>query len=214
MRAETAFSSVGREGLIIRGRIGWTAATRRAAQGSRDALGDVSSSSSSSRSCGAGRLVPAACAGTGAPGQAEGGTELATVAPVGLGWDIGLMEDWVKGEESRVVVIVVELGEGRPFTTRSGGPRIVGSLLLSGVGFMAPTTCATARAWTVERTRDLNGIGHCGSMKRFSTLHQIKLKTVAHCRAFQTDRVPSGLTELPLASYRLHELMFCREKYK
>lgn len=90
--------------------------------------------------------MPTACAGIGAPGQADGGTELATVAPIGLGRDTGLREDWVKGEESRIVAVVVELGEGRPFTTRSGGPRIVGSLLLWGVTFMAPTTSATARA--------------------------------------------------------------------
>ena len=161
MRAETAFSSVGSEGVTFRGLCGWMAAARRAAHGSSDALGDVSSSSS--RSCGAGRLVPATCAGTGAPNQADGGTELATVAPVGLGSATGLMGDWVKGLESRmvaVVAVVVVLGDGRPFTTRSGSPRMVGSLLPSGVGFMAPTTSATALAWTFERTSDLIGAAH------------------------------------------------------
>jgi len=177
-------------------------AARRAAQGSSDALGDVSSSSSSS--CGVGR-PPANCAGIGAPGQADGGTELATVPPVGLGWEVGLTEEWVNGEESLIVVFVVELGEGRPFTTRSGGPRIVGSLLLSGVAFMAPTTSATARAWTFERTSDLIGAAHCGSMGRFSTVNQIKLQIVAHCRAFRLDQVPSGLTELQLAGDPMHE---------
>jgi len=160
---------------MVRGRSGWTAtAARRAAQGSCDAFGDVSSSSSS----GTGRLVPAACAGIGAPGQAEGGMELAIVAPVELGSDIGLIGDWAKGEESRivaVVVVVVVLGDGRPFTTRSGGPRMVGSLLPSGIDFMAPTTSATARAWTVERTSDLIGAAHCGSIKCFSILDQVNL---------------------------------------
>lgn len=150
--------------------------------------------------------MPAACTEIGAPGQAEGGTELATAAPVGLGWDIGFIEDWVKGEESRVVAVVVELGEGRPFTTRSGGPRIVGSLLLSCVGFMAPTTSATARAWTLERTSDLIGVAHCGSMRRFSTLNLINSQLLAHFRAFPPDQVPSGLTELPLARDPMHAL--------
>lgn len=160
--------------MIARGRSGWTTAARRAAQGSSDALGDVSSSSS----CGAGRLVPAACAGIGAPGQADGGTEPAIVAPVAFGSDIGLIGELVKGEESRLVTVVavlVVLGDGRPFTTRSGGPRMVGSLLPSGVGFMAPITSATARAWAVERTSDLIGAAHRGSMKRFSILNQVNL---------------------------------------
>lgn len=146
---------------------GCTAAARRAAQGSSDAFGDVSSSSS----CGDGRPVAAACAGIGAPGQADGGTELAIVTPGEFGSAIVIIGCWVKGEESRVVMVValvVELGDGRPFTTRSGGPRIVGSLLPSGVGFIAPTTSATARAWAVERTSDLIGAAHCGSMKTAS----------------------------------------------
>ena len=63
-----------REGVIVRGQSGWMVAARRVAQGSSDTLGDISSSFS--RSCGA------------------------TVAPVGLGWGVGLTEEWVKREEA------------------------------------------------------------------------------------------------------------------
>ena len=143
---------------------GSTAAARRAAQGSSDAFGDVSSSSS----CGDGRPVAAACAGIGAPGQADGGTELAIVTPGEFGSAIVIIGCWVKGEEIRAVMVVALVVDGRPFTTRSGGPRMVGSLLPSGVGFMAPTTSATARAWAVERTSDLIGAAQCGSMKSAS----------------------------------------------
>jgi hypothetical protein len=81
----------------------------------------------------------------------------------------------------------------------------VGLLLLSGVGFIAPTTSATARAWTVERTNDLIGDAHCGPARRFSILNTIKLGSSAHCRASRSDQVPSGTTELPLARDRMHE---------
>lgn len=59
------------------------------------------------------------------------------------------------------VVMVEEVGELTPFTTRSGGDWALGGLVAE--GFKALTTSLIALAVLVCLTRDLIGLAHRGS---------------------------------------------------